>query len=48
MKLAIPALLLLAMPLSAQDIKRLILSPKSNIDTSEIAEGFHKIARMFL
>jgi hypothetical protein len=42
MKLAIPALLLLAMPLSAQDTKRLILSPKSNIDTSEIAEGFHK------
>jgi hypothetical protein len=33
---------LLAVSLAAQDTKRVVLSPKSNVSTAEIAEGFQK------
>jgi hypothetical protein len=39
---AVLALLFFTSVISAQDTKRVILSPKSTISTSEIAEGFEK------
>lgn len=35
-------MMILPLPASTQDAKRIVLSPKSNISTSEVAEGFQK------